>query len=60
MSLALAEPRVLSDATEVLANMAAYAHRPTLIHLARLVALTAANTTPAQRRTATAQIGGAV
>jgi hypothetical protein len=58
MSLALAEPRVLSDATEVLANVAAYAHRPTLIHLARLVALTAAKATPTQRHLQ-AQSGGA-
>lgn len=59
MPLAYAVPRVLSDATEVLSNPSAYANRPTLLHLARLVALTAANATPAQRRQAAPQIGGA-
>lgn len=60
MPLALATPRVLSDATEVLSNPSAYADRPWLIHLARLVSMSAANTAPIQRRlTAANQIGGA-
>ena len=36
MSQSLPVPRVLSDATEILSNPDAYAHRPTLLHLARL------------------------
>jgi hypothetical protein len=39
--LPLAQPRVLSDATRVLANPAAHADQPTLVHLARLVAASA-------------------
>ena len=59
MPLALAEPRVLSDATEVLSNPAAYADRPFLIHLARLVARSADNAAPTQRHLRAVQGGAA-
>jgi hypothetical protein len=36
-ALTTATPRVLSDATEVLANPDRYRERPTLVHLAREV-----------------------
>ena len=43
MALQTAEPRILSDATEVLANLDKYADRPSLIRLAQMIAMTAAN-----------------
>ena len=43
-ALDIAEPRVLSDATRVLADPAAYGDRPTLIHLARLATMSAQGT----------------
>lgn len=48
MSLALTAPRVLSDAVAVCANPANYANRPTLLHLARLVMMSATGATPQQ------------
>lgn len=48
-SLDIAVPRVLSDATQVVSNPAAYANRPHLVHLARLTLMSAVGQTPAQR-----------
>jgi hypothetical protein len=48
MPLALTAPRVLSDAVVVCANPADYANRPTLLHLARLVMMSATGMTPQQ------------
>lgn len=44
-----AVPRVLTDAMTVLSNPDAYADRPGLIHLARVLAMSAAGLTPSQR-----------
>lgn len=60
----IAEPRVLTDAVQVLAHPDSYHDRPSLLHLARIVAMSAAGLTPAQRHPAgppvlRAIIGGA-
>lgn len=43
MSLQTTEPRILSDAATVLANLDTYADRPSLIQLARMIAMTPSN-----------------
>lgn len=50
MSLALAAPRVLSDAVSVCANPKEYADRPTLMHLARLILMSASGQVPTQTK----------
>lgn len=54
MSLAITAPRVLSDAVTVCAHPDDYANRPTLLHLARLVLMSATGATPTQANPARA------
>lgn len=48
MDIDLAEPRTISDATEILANPDEYRDRPTLMHLARLVLMSRGGGIPRQ------------
>ena len=46
----IALPRVLSDAVAVCANPKEYADRPTLMHLARLILMSASGQVPTQTK----------